>query len=74
MSFAWQRLAYCLMTNHLHLLVRTAEPNLADGMQSLHGRYAQRYNFRHERKGHLFQGRYGSTRITSDEHLHAAAR
>ena len=68
----WERLAYCLMTNHVHLLVKTPQPNLSQGIQSLHGRYAQKFNFRHDRKGHLFQGRFGATRITSDPQLHAA--
>ena len=70
--FDWSCLAYCLMTNHLHLLVETPEPNLADGVQSLHGTYAQKFNWRHGRSGHLFQGRYGATRITSDAHFYTA--
>jgi len=70
--FDWICLAYCLMTNHVHLLVETPEGNLAEGVQSLHGTYAQKFNWRHERAGHLFQGRYGATRITSDAHLHTA--
>ena len=60
------------MTNHVHLLVETPEGNLAEGVQSLHGTYAQKFNWRHERAGHLFQSRYGATRITSDAHLHTA--
>ena len=70
--FDWSCLAHCLMTNHVHLLVETPEGNLAEGIQSLHGTYAQKFNWRHERAGHLFQGRYGDTRITSDAHLHTA--
>ena len=71
-ALVWDRLAYCLMTNHVHLLVKTPEPSLAQGIQSLHGRYAQKFNLRHERRGHLFQGRYGATRIKSDAQLRAA--
>ena len=68
--FDWSCLAYCLMTNHVHLLVETPEGNLAEGIQSLHGTYAQKFNWRHERAGHLFQGRAaGATRIASDAHL-----
>ena len=70
--FDWICLAYCLMTNHVHLLVETPEGNLAEGIQALHGTYAQKFNWRHERVGHLFQGRYGETRITSDAHLYTA--
>ena len=69
----WRCLAYCLMDNHVHLLVETPEPNLAVGMQRLHGVYAQTFNQRHGRVGHLFQGRYGSSRIEDDSHLWLAA-
>jgi REP element-mobilizing transposase RayT len=67
----WRCLAYCLMDNHVHLLIETREPNLANGMQRLHGCYAQAYNERYARRGHLFQGRYGSRPIKSDEQLWA---
>ena len=67
--FEWMCLAHCLMTNHVHLLVETPEDNLSEGVQRLHGTYAQKFNWRHERTGHLFQGRFGATLITSDEHL-----
>jgi putative transposase len=65
----WRFLAYCLMDNHVHLLLETREANLAEGMRRLHGSYAQKFNSRHVRSGHLFQGRYGSERIESDEQL-----
>jgi REP-associated tyrosine transposase len=65
----WRVLAYCLMSNHLHLLVETPEANLGSGMQWLHGRYGQRYNERHGTAGHVFQGRYGAVRVTSDPQL-----
>jgi REP element-mobilizing transposase RayT len=54
----WRVYAYVLMSNHYHLLLRTPEPNLVDGMKWLQGTYTQRYNNRHELCGHLFQGRY----------------
>ena len=57
----WRCLAYCLMKNHVHLLVETPEPNLAAGMRRLHGLHAQRFNKRHGHVGHVFQGRYGAT-------------
>ncbi len=69
----WECLAYCLMTNHVHLLVKTPHSDLGFGIQLTHGRYAQQFNFRHERQGHLFESRYGSTRIKDDRQLHAAA-
>jgi putative transposase len=54
----WQVHAYCLMTNHFHLVVETPQPNLALGMKWLLGTYTQRFNFRKEHWGHLFGGRY----------------
>jgi putative transposase len=71
---SWRCLAYCLMENHVHLLLETPEANLAAGMQSLHGVYAQTFNERHARVGHLFQGRYGAVRITTDSQLWTTAR
>jgi putative transposase len=68
----WHCLGYCQMNNHVHLVLETPEANLAFGMQRLHGRYAESFNARHERSGHLFQGRYGAVRITNDEQLIAA--
>jgi putative transposase len=70
----WRLLAYCLMPNHVHLLVETPEPNLARGMQYLHGFYAQDFNGRHGVSGHLFQGRYGSVRIRDDAQFVATLR
>jgi putative transposase len=61
--------AFCLLTNHVHLLVTTPEPNLANGMQYLMGAYAQGFNRRHGEFGHLVQGRYYSGLIKRDSHL-----
>ena len=69
----WRCLAYCLMDNHVHLLLETPEANLSSGMQRLHARYAQTFNARHGRSGHVFQGRYGAVLIRSDAQLLAAA-
>ena len=65
----WRIVAYCLMGNHVHLVVETGEGNLGWGMQILHGRFARAFNVRHGRRGHLFQGRYGSTVIEDDGHM-----
>jgi putative transposase len=54
----WSLFAYCLMNNHYHLCVETTEATLASGMRDLNGRYAQSFNRRHTRVGHLFQSRY----------------
>jgi REP element-mobilizing transposase RayT len=70
----WLVLAYCLMDNHIHLLVETPEPNLGRGMRRLHGDYARSFNERFDLSGHVFQGRYESKRMTSDPHLLVATR
>ena len=63
-------LAYCLMPNHLHLVLETPETTLGAGMGRLAGRYAQEFNRRHQPKGgHVFQGRFGSTIVESDEYF-----
>ena len=60
---SWQAHAYCLMTNHFHLVLETPQPNLAIGMKWLLGTYTQRFNRRHQHWGHLFGGRYKSQLI-----------
>ena len=65
----WRCLSFCLMPNHVHLLLETPEANLANGMCRLQGQYARRFNRRHRRSGHLFQGRYGSARVRDDAQL-----
>jgi putative transposase len=69
----WRCLAYCLMKNHLHLLIETKTANLSSGMQRLQGGYAQSFNTRYERTGHVFQGRYGAVRMQSDGQVCTAA-
>jgi REP element-mobilizing transposase RayT len=67
--YQWECLAYCLMVNHYHLVVRTPLPNLSRGMRLLNGAYAGRVNRRYQRVGHLFQGRFRSVLIGSSDHL-----
>src|SRR2546430_16776726 len=63
----WRLLCYCLMPNHVHLLVETPEPNLGNGMQLLQSRYALAFNERHVRIGALFERRFKSPKVKSDE-------
>jgi putative transposase len=67
--FEWQCLTYCLMRNHYHLLVRTPEQTLGAGMHQLNGRYAQHFNRRHGRSGHLWTERYHSVLLEHEAHL-----
>ena len=65
----WVGHAYCLMPNHFHLVVETPSPTLSTGLQRLNGSYAQWFNWRHRKDGHLFQGRFHSVLVETDPHL-----
>jgi REP element-mobilizing transposase RayT len=67
--FNWFCHSYCLMNNHYHLIIETPEGNLSIGMRQLNGVYTQTYNKRHNRVGHLFQGRYKAILIEKESHL-----
>ena len=71
-ELGWRCLAYCLMTNHVHLLLEVDEGTLPSGMQALNTRYACRFNQRKKLRGHVFGGRYGSNRIDTPDYLLAA--
>jgi REP element-mobilizing transposase RayT len=73
-TYEWFCQSYCVMGTHYHLIVQTPNANLASGMQMLNGRYAQRFNWRYDRRGHLFGGRFMSVHISDDVHLMAAHR
>jgi REP element-mobilizing transposase RayT len=66
--------AWCYLPNHSHLLVTSQLGNLSDAMQWLGTCTAQSFNRRHERTGHLFQGRFGSKLVEDDEYLLELAR
>jgi putative transposase len=72
--FDWICHAYCLMTNHYHLLVETPQPNLSRGMQHLNGVYTQWFNREHSRAGHLLQGRFKSIVVEKENYLLELAR
>ena len=70
----WICHAYCLMSNHYHLVIETPDKNLSKGMRQLNGVYTQMSNRRHGRVGHLFQGRYKAILVDADNHLLELAR
>jgi len=70
----WLCHAYCLMTNHYHLLVETPDANISAGMRQLNGLYTQRFNRRHEHVGHVFQGRFKGILVERESHLLELAR
>ncbi|PMJ90631.1 transposase [Vibrio sp. 10N.261.55.A7] len=67
--FNWVIHSYCLMTNHYHLLVETPDGNLSKGMRQLNGVYTQKFNRKHNRVGHLYQGRYKAILVDKDAYL-----
>lgn len=65
----WVVSAYCLMDNHFHILVETPEANLGKGMQLLSGTYTGRFNRKHKRAGHVFQGRYKAILVDKESYF-----
>ena len=67
--FNWICHAWCLMENHYHIVVETIDANLSRGMRHLNGVYTQATNRRHDRVGHLFQGRYQGILVDKHSYL-----
>ncbi len=67
-------LGYCLLSNHVHLALERGPVALSCIMRALLSFYAQRFNFRHERVGHLFQGRYKAFLVQDERYLFALLR
>jgi putative transposase len=67
--YRWGWLAYCLMSNHCHLVIETPQQTLGLGMRQLASRHAQEFNRRHGIDGHLFRGRFGSVLVDSDRYF-----
>jgi putative transposase len=65
--------AFCLMQNHIHILLSPEEENLYDAMRDLFSRYAMKFNRKYERKGHLFGGPYRQAVCLDDRYLLAAS-
>ena len=72
--YGWRLHAYVLMGNHYHLLLETPEPTLSRGMRDLNGVTTQRFNRRHGRTGHLFEGRFKAILVEREAHLLEVAR
>jgi REP element-mobilizing transposase RayT len=65
---SWQVHAYCLMSNHYHLVLETPEPNLVAGMAWLQSSYTIRLNHRHKLLGHVFSGRFKAQLVEGSGH------
>jgi REP element-mobilizing transposase RayT len=66
--------AYCLMSNHFHLLVRSGSGRLAEFMQHVAATYTRQFNRQRDGDGALFRGRYHARRVDTDEYLSVAGR
>ena len=72
--WAWDVHVLCLMPNHFHVVVETTGARLSAGLHRVNGGYAQSFNSRHDRSGHLFGDRFHARVIRDEEHLLAACR
>ena len=72
--YRWVCLAYCLMTNHFHLVLRNPEGGLSSGMPELISGHARQMNQRHGRRDHLFKQRFFSVQLTRESHFLEACR
>ena len=73
-KFGFRLLAFCLMDNHVHLAVEAGRHPLSRIMAGVQSTYAQYFNRRHRRVGHLFQGRYKAFIVDRDAYLLALVR
>ena len=62
-------MAYVLMSNHFHLFVKTPVGNLQGTVRHFNISYTSYYNWKHDRRGHLYQGRYKSFLVDADQYL-----
>ena len=67
--FRYRIVAFCLMSNHIHLAVQVGEVPLSRIIQNVAQRYTQWFNWRHQKCGHLFQGRYKAIMVDADSYL-----
>lgn len=66
--------AYCLMPNHYHVVCRTSGANVSAALAYLNGVYAQWWNYRHGRCGHVTQGRFKAQLVQNDAYLRVVCR
>ena len=66
--------AYCLMTNHYHLMIETPQGNLSQIMKHINNSYTNYYNVKHKRAGHLLQGRYKAILVEADTYAAELSR
>lgn len=64
--------AYCLMSNHFHLIIQTLQPNISRLMQYLNSQYAKFFNWRHRYRGHAYESRFDASLIEDGNYLASA--
>lgn len=72
--YGWRVHAYCLMTNHFHLVADTPRANVSRAMQYLNSRYVESFNAKHGREGHLVERRFWSDLILTEARAVATSR
>lgn len=72
--FGWRLHLACLMPTHYHLVVESTVGALSAGMHRLNGLYAQRFNRRYNRFGHLFASRFGARLIEDERYFEEVCR
>ncbi|MBM7615041.1 transposase [Alkaliphilus hydrothermalis] len=65
----YQMYGYCLMTNHVHLLIKEIDESISNSIKRICGSYAYWYNNKYDRVGHLFQERFKSEVVKDDQYL-----
>lgn len=68
-KYKYKVLAYCLMSNHVHLVISIENENLSKGIQSLIIRYASYFNKKYDRKGPFVQNRFNSKKVESQRYF-----
>ncbi|QHS23308.1 transposase [Virgibacillus sp. MSP4-1] len=68
-NYPYRLHAYCLMPNHVHLLMEMSEVPLSQVIKNIHTRYAMYFNFKYDKVGHLFQDRFKSKIVHSSDYL-----
>jgi putative transposase len=71
---SWRVYAFAIMSNHLHIVLKTPQPNLARGMQVFLSGYANAWARRHKFSGHVFQGRYRTELVEDETYLWTVTR
>jgi putative transposase len=75
LKYQFKLFSYCLMTNHIHLLIKTSQQgSISKIMQSLTVAHTRHFHYKYKRCGHVWQGRFSSPVVSDDEYLLTAMR